>query len=427
MFQHVTIKNFKSLLDTGTELAGFNVLVGNNGAGKSSFLRAIGFMTSLTSHDSVNAVLDDRGTSFNDLVSLRAAKRSMEFRARVVLPASGAHGDIDAFVSMVVRKRRFCYVASEQIVPWDKRGVDLTDKDAVALPYAISRVGKERMIAAEGGRTIRVENSVFSHSLLLDVMRRRQLSIGTDQTVKVTSAFPILGAIGRSMSRYVHFEIWGPEKLRHACRRRPGLRLGGDGGYLASSIWNLRRHHSDSFNALLTEMRRAYPWLSDIEIREFPNSSLGLVFVEKSALVRRAQNKKYNPNQVSDGFLRMLALSAIRHSPHLYSTVAFEEPENGLHPSMIGRSARMLREIAASGTQVIVTTHSPLFLTEVFSECSAKRVCDELRLIKRGKDGATSIERAKPSIIQDAIDQGLGIGELWALLLGEEQLVGTED
>ena len=66
---------------------------------------------------------------------------------------------------------------------------------------------------------------------------------------------------------------------------------------------------------------------------------------------------------VSEGTLRvlgLLALSGVKEPPAL---TGFEEPENGINPRRVRLVAELLRSRVASGdTQIIVTTHSPLFL-----------------------------------------------------------------
>ncbi len=60
---------------------------------------------------------------------------------------------------------------------------------------------------------------------------------------------------------------------------------------------------------------------------------------------------------ISDGTLRLLFLLAVLANPDLPSIVAIDEPENGLHPSMMPIIAEYAYE-AATRSQVIITTHS---------------------------------------------------------------------
>lgn len=64
---------------------------------------------------------------------------------------------------------------------------------------------------------------------------------------------------------------------------------------------------------------------------------------------------------VSDGTLRMIALTLITYLPDLSaSTYLIEEPENGIHPKALESVIQSLS--AATNVQVLLATHSPLVL-----------------------------------------------------------------
>jgi predicted ATPase len=67
---------------------------------------------------------------------------------------------------------------------------------------------------------------------------------------------------------------------------------------------------------------------------------------------------------VSEGTLRLLALCAMAANPFQKGLVAFEEPENGVHPRRIEVVTRLLAR-ASRSQQVIVTTHSPQVVVEM--------------------------------------------------------------
>ena len=64
---------------------------------------------------------------------------------------------------------------------------------------------------------------------------------------------------------------------------------------------------------------------------------------------------------LSDGTLRFLFLMTVLASPNPPPLIAIDEPETGLHPSMLPIIAEFAAE-AATRTQVIFTTHSDSFL-----------------------------------------------------------------
>jgi predicted ATPase len=69
---------------------------------------------------------------------------------------------------------------------------------------------------------------------------------------------------------------------------------------------------------------------------------------------------------LSDGTLRFLFLIAVLANPEPPPLIAIDEPETGLHPSMLPIVAEYAAD-AALRTQIVLTTHSPEFL-DAFSE-----------------------------------------------------------
>lgn len=69
---------------------------------------------------------------------------------------------------------------------------------------------------------------------------------------------------------------------------------------------------------------------------------------------------------LSDGTLRFLFLLTVLANPDLPAIVAIDEPEMGLHPSMLPIIAAFAVD-AAKRSQIILTTHSPQFL-DAFGE-----------------------------------------------------------
>ena len=88
------------------------------------------------------------------------------------------------------------------------------------------------------------------------------------------------------------------------------------------------------------------------------------------------------------GTLRVLALCAIAVNPWSGSLLAFEEPENGVHPRRIELIAQLLTSLATEQKrQVIVTTHSLLFCDAVL-KLSRNRPTDiALMNVRRGANG----------------------------------------
>ena len=63
---------------------------------------------------------------------------------------------------------------------------------------------------------------------------------------------------------------------------------------------------------------------------------------------------------VSDGTLRLLAMTLLAYAPHVQGPILIEEPENGIHPKAIETVYQSLRSIY--DVQVLTATHSPVIV-----------------------------------------------------------------
>jgi predicted ATPase len=76
---------------------------------------------------------------------------------------------------------------------------------------------------------------------------------------------------------------------------------------------------------------------------------------------RKHGDREDSAADLSDGTLRFLLLLTILATPDAPPLIAIDEPESGLHPSMLPIVAE-LAAAASTRTQVILSTHSPEML-----------------------------------------------------------------
>ncbi len=134
----------------------------------------------------------------------------------------------------------------------------------------------------------------------------------------------------------------------------------------------------------------------------------------------RSSKAPHAGQDLSDGTLRFLFLLTVLASPEPATLIAIDEPEVGLHPSMLPIVAEYAAE-AAERTQVIMTSHSPVFL-DAFS-----RVPSEVTLL-HWEDGRTQLYPLAPETLSKWLERyRLGelftSGELEALVMPEVEPV----
>jgi predicted ATPase len=121
----------------------------------------------------------------------------------------------------------------------------------------------------------------------------------------------------------------------------------------------------------------------------------------------------YEPEQVSDGSMLVLAFLTLQYQQPSVDVIAIEEPEHSLHPYLVGEVVQMLRKLAhgelgPKKTHVVVTTHSP----EVLQFAQP----DEVRFLNRQSDGSVVISQpptGTPQWEQAFEEYRRDLGSIW--------------
>ncbi|WP_265595260.1 ATP-binding protein [Verrucomicrobium sp. BvORR106] len=142
------------------------------------------------------------------------------------------------------------------------------------------------------------------------------------------------------------------ESMRKAC---PPLKKGGflpDGSNLPHVVASLSRDMT-GMGAWLEHLRTILP-LKRVDVVESPDTKF-------SHLVAHFDNGAAVPSwHLSDGTLRMFALTLLPYLKENSSVFFIEEPENGIHPQAV--EAVFLSLNSVYDGQVLVATHSPIFV-----------------------------------------------------------------
>ncbi|NQU05339.1 MAG: ATP-binding protein, partial [Calditrichaeota bacterium] len=129
--------------------------------------------------------------------------------------------------------------------------------------------------------------------------------------------------------------------------------LASDGGDIAPFLNVLRDKQPNAYNNLIRTLRNILPQKPDIHINRPKSGRLSLEIEEDRI--------RYSADLVSDGTLRVLGLLAAFRPENNSTLVAFEEPENGVHPVRLSQLADIINNMADTGLfQIIITTHSPI-------------------------------------------------------------------
>ncbi len=182
--------------------------------------------------------------------------------------------------------------------------------------------------------------------------------------------------------------------------------LSHDGLGLANVFATLPRRTRDEVSRRFCT---SLPNYADIDSRPSSPGNHRIVFQD-----RWDANVWYEPEQVSDGTMLMLAFELLPYQTPAPDLIAIEEPERGLHPFLMGELITALRRLAQPldgrpPIQVLLATHSADLLEFIDPK--------EIRFLHRNRDtGATEVKTAPvanpnwPALLREYDDS---LGNLW--------------
>ena len=127
-----------------------------------------------------------------------------------------------------------------------------------------------------------------------------------------------------------------------------------DGANLPWVVYQLERN-KERFNWWLGHVQTALPEICNVHTVERQED-------RSRYLVISYENGLEVPSwMVSDGTLRLLALTVLAYAPTIEGVCLLEEPENGIHPQAVESVFNSLSQVY--NAQVLLATHSPVVLS----------------------------------------------------------------
>jgi len=319
--QSVRVRNFKAIVDSRVvKLGSLTVLIGNNGAGKSSLVEA------LQTYQSI--VRDGLDISMQRWFGIEHARhKGQEAKRRLDAPVNPIQFELAIGISPRKARRLIMGVNSDP-------------------------AGNTMMIAAE--RISRPDGTWIDRNDIGVIP-----SYGPGRSM-------LTGALGDYVEQAQHVLEWQflsmiPERMGIPVsqqRTGGGVRLAHDGSNVADFLLDLRRLDANAFDGIVETMSYILPYAKDIQ------PGLTSSEIERKAWLQMTEaNFKVPGWLLSSGTLRMLALLALLRHPAPPPLIVVEEIENGLDPRSVHLIVEEIRNAVLSGvTQVIATTHSPYLL-----------------------------------------------------------------
>lgn len=197
-----------------------------------------------------------------------------------------------------------------------------------------------------------------------------------------------------------HFEDTSDTSpLKKLSRLSDNRHLRRNGENLPSFLYYLQERHPKEFESIESQISSVAPFFDSFDL--YPDrlneTQIELRWLEKGS------DAYFNAYDLSDGTLRFIALATLLLQPDLPKTIIIDEPELGLHPFAINKLAAMMKQAAAKGSQVIVSTQS----TDLISNFEPEDIITVDR-----EDDQSVFRRLDSDELKDWLED-YTLGELW--------------
>ena len=346
MISAIQIKNFKGIRSMDrVELGPFHVLVGPNGSGKSTFLDAFEFVRSCLQNGPRKAV-EDRVPEYRDLTFMR----------------QGGPIEIDFWLDLndstsnhkdSVLHYRVTFVNDEEL------GVKVKEELLERLPLNSKKKGKRLAgISAKGSAFYLREDGTYTDSFSFG-LDKLALSLTPPDQVR----YPTANSAKTFLMQGIRFIQLDSRAMREPCPATRPTELEPDGTNLARAVGLLVRRSNPN---LFSEEDGLERWTNHLRYALEDLQSIGWATREPDnaeyVTLKYAQGLECPSWLLSDGTLRMLALTLPAFLPATARIYMVEEPENGVHPKALEITLKALAAIP--NAQVFIATHSPLVVQQ---------------------------------------------------------------
>jgi predicted ATPase len=411
--KRIHIENFKSFSEIDVELSRFNVVIGSNAAGKSNFISAFRFLRDIARHGVVNAISLQGGADY-----LRNAKigneRDLVFQvtyepvhAEEVMDRTGKGGSIFEV--------RSCESSYEFALHFNATGDGFSIvRDQLFIGCEVSSCNNGRNQKEKkqviGTGSIRVSNEKGEVQYTVDIPKGCSLTENDiiplffrgkrlpERTLLLETFYGYpLPHLEKFFDRIAVYDI-DPKLPKKGTVITGKRELDEDAGNLALVVKTILEdpEKKRKFSNLL---RDVLPFVEDFSVQKFMDVSLILTMRE-----RYTKSRDLPASSLSDGTIAIFAMIIALYFEEK-PFIIIEEPVSHIHPFVIARLIRMMKE-ASVKKQVMITTHS----TEVVKHAAL----DDILLISRDSAGFSVISRpGDKEEVRTFLANEIGIEELY--------------
>ena len=401
MIRRIEVLNYRCLRYVSQPLQHFHVLVGPNASGKSTFLDVVGLIRDLLTRGLDDAILarEDpiesvgRAKSVDELIFNQMADRfelAIELEIPDELHKSTGNGRYriaryevaigkDPEKGELIITNEALWLCPKQQAPTNLQ-LSFFPNEPVP-PESVfakrARRGWHKVVSKTESGNDYFHSEIGRWNSTLRIGPRRAALTNLFQDEK---RFPVALWVRNILMEGIHVLALNSAAMRRPTSPSVSRTFRMDGSNLPLVVRDFRNYYERNFRDWLEHLRTVLPDLETIDVVERPEDRHLYLAVRYSNLGQPVPSWL-----LSDGTLRLLALTLLAYLPHHQEVYLIEEVENGVHPRAIEAVFDSLSSVYDG--QVLLATHSPLIVGLTKPE--------QILCFAKNPSGATSIVRGR--------------------------------
>ncbi|MBK8966447.1 MAG: AAA family ATPase [Lewinellaceae bacterium] len=381
MIRRIEVKNYRSLKYIDQSLNNFHVLVGPNASGKTTFMDVVSFMADIVK-SGIDEAITTRSANYSDL-TYSSKGGDIELAIEVSLPIEV----LDALENRFDRTRfeiriglsqdtKEHVIKEERVLLLNTKLIhdqeDIKDNQRTLFPTFIvepisilnkkyaGKSGTSYQLVIrkkpEGNdnfydETYKSSGKGWLPSFKLGPKRSALANLPADET-----KFPAATWLKGFLFDGVQLFILDSLSIREASPPGQVKKFKPDGSNLPWVINDLKKNEKQ-FKKWIAHVQTALPDIIEIDTIEREDDK------HRYLRVLYEGNIRVPSWLVSDGTLRLLALTLPAYLPDFTGVYLIEEPENGIHPKAVETVFQSLSSVY--NAQIMLASHSPVVLSLV--------------------------------------------------------------
>lgn len=416
--KNIKVSNFKTFEKINLDLRGFNVLIGANASGKSSFISILQFIEDIVKNGLDNAISMQGGVDYikninigtSEKLSIELCIESKDKSIQLGFEREEYKKNIGLFVNEFMyafgiefyKNMKGYKVAEEKlvvncdVVEFAKK--EMKNKRKIGEGKFIYDRDKGKIKSDFIGNIIKKEDIIPSF-LYKDDFIKEKLS-AKELFISTHSFFPFFLFGIRDFFSDISIYDFDPKLSKKSTLITGKTELEPDGSNLAIVLKNVlaNKKNKEKISNLIKDL---LPFVEGVEVEKLADKSLLTSLKEIYS-----GNKSIPAFLISDGTINITALIIALYFEEK-SLIVIEEPERNIHPHVISKIVEMMKDVSERlNKQIIVTTHNP--------EVVRYTDIENILLVHRNDKGFSQISRpSEKEEVKIFLENEMGIEELY--------------